>query len=276
MHFSFKGFISGLAFILLAALPASISAQETPPAAPVATPQPTPQEKPVKPDKNAPVVFTADQIAEGAILIYGGRASMGQIKRTTMERGKIAVTVADGTTDNALYEKRIIRGENIEKDKWRIDQRYPSVEFALVYNAKIFGLLNAQVFTPRQDAISAFEAQMLHGLDALLRYKENGSKLELGEKQKSMGVEYYVLDVIDKNDRKTRFYISTKSLRVMSLEYTVDAVKHVRKFHDYRYAQGMLVPYRSVLLVNDKQTEETWISTVTYGQRVEESYFTES
>jgi hypothetical protein len=280
VHFSFKGFILSLAFILSGALSVGVFAQNTPPSAsatPAATPKPTPKEKPAKPDKNAPAKpVTAEQVAESSILIYGGRAGWTQIGRTTLERGKIALTSADGVTDNANYEKRIIRGENIEKDKWRIDQKFPSVEFALVYNAKIFGLLNDAVFTPRQDALSNFEAQMMHGLDTLIRYKENGAKLELGAKQKNLGVEYYVLDVIDKNDRRTRFFISTRSLRVMSLDFTVNSVKYVRKFYDYHYAQGLLVPYHSVLLANEKQIEESWISTVTYGQKVEESYFTES
>jgi len=280
VHFSFKGFILILAFILLGALPAGIFAQVAPsstPARPLPTPVPTPQEKPVKTDKNAPATLTVpEQVAESSIIIYGGRGGWTQIGRTTLERGKIAIVAADGSTDNANYEKRIIRGENNEKDKWRIDQKFPSVEFALVYNTKIFGLLNDAVFTPRQDAISAFEAQMLHGLDALMRYKENGSKLELGEKQKHLGVEFYVLDVIDKNERRTRFFISTRTLRVMSLEYTMGSVKYARRFYDYRYAQGLLVPYRSVLWADDKQLEESWISTVTFGQKVEESYFTES
>jgi hypothetical protein len=82
--------------------------------------------------------------------------------------------------------------------------------------------------------------------------------------------------VIDKNERRTRFFISVRSLRIMSLEYEMNAVKYVRKFYDYRLAQGLLVPYRTVLWTNDKQTEESRISTVTYGQKVEESIFSES
>ena len=34
-----------------------------------------------------------------------------------------------------------------------------------------------------------------------------------------MGVDFYVLDVTDKQNRKTRFYLSTKTFRVMMLEY---------------------------------------------------------
>ena len=83
----------------------------------------------------------------------------------------------------------------------------------------------------------------------------------------------YVLDVTDKQNRQTRFFISTRTLRVMSLEYTEDAVKYARKFYDYRYAQGTLVPYRTTLSVGDRQIEESSVSTITFGQKVEEDVF---
>ncbi len=278
MHFSFKGFIFNLLLVLSGSLSAGVLAQQPPPAA-TPVPTPSPAEKPVKLDKNTAakqVQFTPEQLAEAVVIVYGGRTFQTQVGRTTLEHGNLSITNADGTVDNAKYEKRIVRGENMEKDKWRVDQKFPSVEFALVYNTKIFGLLNDSVFTPRQDAVISFESQMYHGLDALLRFRENGSKLELGEKKKNLGAEYYTLDVIDKNERRTRYLISVKLLRVMSLEYTENSVKYVRKFSDYRYAQGLLVPYRTWLFANDKQVEETVISTVTYGQKVEESYFAES
>jgi hypothetical protein len=98
----------------------------------------------------------------------------------------------------------------------------------------------------------------------------------LGAKIKNLGLEYYTLDLTDKSDRKTRFFISTRTLRVMWLEYTANSVKYTRRFYDYRVAQGLLVPYRTVLMNGETPIEETWVSTVTYGQKVEDSFFTES
>ena len=88
-----------------------------------------------------------------------------------------------------------------------------------------------------------------------------------------MGVDYFVLDVTDKQNRQTLFYISAKSFRVMMLEYTEDGVKYKRKFYDYNYAQGTLVPYRSVLWADGKQVEEVEIQTISFGQKVEENMF---
>jgi len=223
---------------------------------------------------------TAEQVAESTVYFYGGlggREYLKQIRKTTIERGKITVTNAEGKTEQANYERLILRGDSLDKERIRFDQEYPSAKFALVYNNdKVFGIFNEAVFTPREDATKAFQNQIWHGLEALLRYKENGSAVALAEREKIMGVDYYVLDVTDKQNRKTRFYISSKTLRVMMLEYTEDDTKYRRKFYDYNYAQGTLVPFRTVLWANDKQIEETNIQTISFGQKVEEVIFNES
>ena len=88
-----------------------------------------------------------------------------------------------------------------------------------------------------------------------------------------MGVEFHLLDVTDKQNRKTRFFISAKQFRVMILEYTEDGIKYKRKFYDYNYAQGTLFPYHSILWADGKQIEETTVLTITFGQRVQEDLF---
>ena len=222
---------------------------------------------------------TAEQFAESTVYIYGGlggRDLLKQIRKSTIERGKISVVNAEGKTEQASYQRLVLRGDSLDKERIRFDQEFPSAKYALVYNNdKIFGVFNDSIFTPREDAVKAFQNQIWHGLEALLRYKENGSTVALAEREKIMGVELIVLDVTDKQNRQTRFYISSKSFRVMMLEYTEDGVKMRRKFYDYNYAQGTLVPFRSVLWAGDKQVEETNIQTVSFGQKVEEDAFKE-
>ena len=216
----------------------------------------------------------AEQIAELSILVYGTRENLKQIRKTTVERGKVSVVNAEGKTEQANYERWILRADNLEKERIRFDQEFPNAKYALIYDGnKIFGLFNESVFTPREDAQKAFENQIWRGLETLLRYKENGSKVELAGRDKLMNVEFYLLDVTDKQNRKTRFYVSTKTYRVMMLEYTEGETKYRRKFYNYNYAQGTLVPYRTVLWANDKQIEETEIQTISFGQRVEENMF---
>ncbi len=224
--------------------------------------------------------YTAEQIAESTVVIYGGlggRANLNQIRKTSLERGKISVVNADGKTEQANYERWILRADTLDKERIRFEQEFPNARYALVYAGdKIFGLYNDSVFTPREDASKAFENQIWHGLEALLRYKENGATVALAGRDKLMGVDFYMLDVTDKQNRKTRFYISSKTFRVMMLEYTEGETKYRRRFYDYNYAQGTLFPFRNVLWANDKQIEETDVQTVTFGQKLEESIFQES
>lgn len=269
-------FFTLTAFLFLASVSlaaAQVKVEKSP------TPTPTPEKKEKKQSvdlKNA----TAEQIAESTIFIYGalgGRDYLKQIRKTTVERGKLNTFSADGKTELANYEIQILRGDGLDKERIRFDQQTPSSKYALVYNNdKIFGIFNDTIFEPRADAAKSFQNQIWHGLEALLRYKENGAALALAEREKVMGVDFHILDVTDKQNRKTRFYISTKTLRVMMLEYTEDGTKYRRKFYDYNYQQGTLVPFRSVLWANDKQIEETTIQTIIFGQKVEEENFKES
>jgi hypothetical protein len=248
-----------------------------------ATPTPTPKSSsksqqnlaPNSKDNKAPA--TAEAIVESVIIIYGypgGRKTLDQIRKTSIERGKMQLVNAQGQTEPVNYITVSIRGENLDKERIRIDQEYPSIKYSLVYNdARTTGLYNETVFTPRGDATKQFENRVFHGLEALLRYKENGSTIELAGHEKIMGVDFYFIDVTDKAGRRTRFYVSSKSFRVMMIDYEDEGVKYRRKFYNYNYAQGTLVPFRSTLTANDKVVEESEILTVTYGQKIDEDIF---
>lgn len=282
----FKSLIT-LSILLLSGVLA-VSAQET--AKPTPTVQPTPTASPTPAGNQNPNIqatqpntaidknnLTAEQLAESTIFIYGGglgRVNLDQIRKTTIERGKINTTDAKGKPETANYELLIMRGENLEKEKVRLDRAFPNSKFALISaNEKVFGIFNNNVFAPREDALKEFQNRIWHGLEALLRYKENGSTLVLAGREKHLGVDFYLLDVTDKQNRKTRFFISQKSFRVMALEYTADAIKYKRKFYDYNYAQGTLVPYRTVLWADDKIVEEMSIQTISFGQKIENYMF---
>jgi hypothetical protein len=257
---------------------ASVVSAQTVAATPEVKPTPSPSSSTQAANsKFDPKNPTAEQLVEGTIFIYGiggGRAILNQIRKTTQERGTTILTAADGKTERVNYQRFIIRGESLAKEKIRLDQELPSARFSLVFaDSKIFGIFNNNIFTPRDDTAKAFENQIVRGLEALLRYKENESTLALAAKEKLMGVDYHVIDITDKQDRKTRFYISAKSFRVMMITYEDDGVKYKRKFYDYNYAQGTLVPYRTVLWANDKQVEETDVGTITFGQKVDEGLF---
>lgn len=236
-------------------------------------------EKPQKVERD-PKNPTAEEVAESAIFVYGSRAVLTQIRRNGVERGRIIKATPEGKTEESTYERRFVRGDNSEQDKIRLDQKLPQMEYSLIFGeGRLWGLINGAAFTPRQDAVNAFVSQQKHSIDALLRYKENGATLSLVGKEKQKGLDLYVLDLIDKEKEKTRYYLSTKSLHVLWLDYeeapSVGAtpLKYSRRFFDYRYAQSTLVPFRSVLLEEGKETQETRIFTVTFGIKLDNAVF---
>jgi hypothetical protein len=261
----------------------TVLAQAQPSPSPVATASPTPTPGAARQAPQPAVKFdikniTAEQVIETSLIAayaFGvGRPLLNQIRKTVVERGKATYTAADGKIEQANYQKFAIRGDSLTKEKIRLDQEFPNARYSLIFaEEKIFGVYNNTVFTPREDAAKAFENQIVRGLEAFLRFKENGSTIEMGPREKQMGVDFYLIDVTDTQQRKTRFYVSTKSWRVMMLTYEEAGVKYRRRFYDYKYAQGTLVPYRTVLWADDKIVEETEIGTVTYGQKVDEELF---
>ena len=234
---------------------------------------------PVKVDKNQKA-YTAEQVAEATIYVYGSRPILAQIRRNGVERGRITRFMPDGKSEEASYERRFIRGESAEKDKVRLDQKTPSLEYSLIYgDGRLWGIINGASFVPREDAANTFRSQHRHSIDALLRYKENGSTVtSLGKKQEK-GLDLYLLELVDKDKQSTRYYISAKTFQVLWLEYEeapstgATPLKYIRKFMDYRVVQSTRVPYRTVLLEEGRQTQEIRILTITFGVKIDDSVF---
>ena len=284
MFSRFRAVLFGTALSLMAPFGYAVAQSPNTTPAPVQSPRPnatkatpTPTPPPLAARKFDPRNLTAEQIVETVIVSYGypvGRALLNQIRKTTLERGRASVTNTEGKVESVPYERYVIRGDNLYKERVRLDQEFPSARYSLVKaDERIFGIYNNSVFQPRADAAKAFDNQIVHGLEALLRYKENESKIDAQQREKIMGVDYYIIDVTDKQERKTRFYISAKTFRVMMLTYEEDGVRYRRKFYDYNYAQGTLVPFRTVLWAGDKMIEEVDVGTITFGQKVDEELF---
>lgn len=251
---------------------AAVRGQETPKGE-----KPKKEEEPrrVKGDKNP----TAEQVAETVVLVYGSRSGLHQIRRTGVERGKITRTAADGRPEEISYERTFKRGETFEKDKVRLDQRLSTIQYSLVFNdGRVTGLLRGTPFTPKQEDVTQMLTERVHGIEALLRYKETGATVKYNGKENQKGLDLWVLDLTNKENRSTRYYISSKTGRILWLEYEDAAagatpVRYKRSFHDYRVVQGTLVPYRSVLYEGDRQVEVSQVMTVTYGVKMDDSLF---
>ena len=276
----FLALIALIAFSVSLALPGRTQAAAVGQEPKQETKPETKQEPKPDPKQNSKdTKFTAEQIVESVILIYGTRPGLEQIRRNGIERGKLTRTNTEGTTEETEYERRFVRGANLDKDKIRLDQKLPTMEYSLIFgDGKLWGIINGAAFTPRQDATANFISQHHHSIDSLLRYKECGSTITLVGKDQQKGLDLFVIDLTDKDKRKTRYYISARSLRVLWLEYEEGnpggvAMKYTRKFLDYRLVQQTLVPYRTVLLEDGRLSQESRVLTITYGVKVNDSIF---
>lgn len=262
--------VSLFAVLMLFGSVFSISAQQQNP----------PQGKTSAQEKSNAKTPTAEQIAETVIFVYGRREALNQVRRNGIENGRITRTLEDGRTEAITYERRFVRGDKTEKDKIRVNQKTPTIEYALIFrNGEVSGIINEASFTPRQETSTEFLAGLHHDIDTLLRYKENGSQLTLVGEDKIKNVDVYILDLVDTAKRRTRYYISKQKWRVLWLEYEepiaagATPTKFKKAFYDYKYAQNTLVPYHVILYANDKPLLETNVLTVTYGVKMDDSIF---
>ncbi|MBX3283040.1 MAG: hypothetical protein KF756_11245 [Acidobacteria bacterium] len=251
-------------------------AQPSPTPTPAADEPPKPMPTPdLKAISNKPA--TAEQVAETAIFIYGlggGRPRLDQIRKTTIEKGFTKHTDADGKVQQGDYETSIIRASDLYAEKIRMDRSFADARYSLIWaDGKTTGVYNTTFFTPDDAVVKGFEDGIFRGLEGLLRYKENGSTLELAGREKDLGVEFFLIDVTDKSSRKTRYYVSVKSFQVKMLTYEHNGVKYKRKFYDYNYVQGTLVPSHSVLYADGKMVEDTQIKSISFGQQVNSDLF---
>jgi hypothetical protein len=223
--------------------------------------------------------YTVEQVVESVILVYGSRQALDHIRKNGIERGKITRFTSQGASEESNYERRFIRGENLDKDQIRIDQKLPTMEYSLIFgDGKLFGVVNGAAFTPRQEAVTSFLDQHHHSIDTLIRYKECGATINLVGKDQQKGLDLFIVELVDKEKRKTRYYISAKTLRILWLEYEDSVaggtpVKYMVKFLDYRPVQQTWVPYRTVLFEDGRQSQETRVLTITYGIKLDDSIF---
>lgn len=231
---------------------------------------------------------TAEQIAETVVGVYGGfpgrpdvaRQILAQVRRNGIERGRTTSATEEGRTEETTYERRFMRGANSAADKIRLDRRSPQLEYSLIYNGgQVRGVINGATYTPRDDATADFLTRSRQDIDALLRYRENTSTVAVAGRDRQRNIEMYMLDLTDRENRRTRYYVSARSFRVLWLEYEIapqpgaTPVRYKRTFHEYNYAQSTLVPFRSVLYADNRQIEESRILTVTFGVRMDETVF---
>lgn len=233
-----------------------------------------------------------ESIVEIAIIAYGTRKQLDTARAAIQEEGTIRLATDQGDLTGS-YSLRSMRREKTWQDLLRVDlelhtpeadsgARTPPIKYVVGFNgASVWSAQNNQYVTPRPEAEMAFRAQLTHEYMALLRYKEDGSKLELVGPEKVVGLDTNAIDLTNPNGEKTRFWVSTKTYRVLHAEYQL-------KMHDdqppvkyrisytytpFRVVQNTLVPSRRVMTQDGKFVQEITLNNIVYSAKLDPEIF---
>ena len=245
--------------------------------------------------KAGPAKLTqVEAIVELALIAYGGRKQLEIARAATQEAGTIRLATDQGDL-SGNYLLRSMRKEKSWLDLLRVDlelsapdnsagQSGPSIKYVIGFNgASIWSAQNGQYVNPRSGADIAFRAQLTHEYMALLRYREDGSKLEYVGPETVVGVETNVVDLTTPDGEKTRYWLSTKTYRVLHCEYELKLVEGQppTKYRiDYYYTpfssaivQNTLLPVRREMKQDGKFVQEIKLLNINYSAKLDPEVF---
>ncbi|HKS40640.1 MAG TPA: hypothetical protein VJX74_08475 [Blastocatellia bacterium] len=245
-------------------------------------------------NKAAPVKLSpVEALVEVAIIAYGGRKQLEAARANIQEQGTIRLATDQGDLAGN-YNLRSSRREKSWQDLLRVDlelsppdtdessAKPPTVKYVIGFNgASVWSAQNNQYITPRPDADAAFRAQLTHEYMALLRYKEDGSKIELIGPETVVGLDTNVIELTTPDGEKSRFWLSVKSYRILHAEYqmklgTDQPATKYRISYFYtppKIAQNTLIPTRRVMTQDGKFVQEIILTTVTTSAKLDPEIF---
>lgn len=234
-----------------------------------------------------------ETIVELTIIAYGGRKQLETVRTGIQEEGTIRLATDQGdlTGDFIL---RSLRREKTWQDLLRVDLNLTppggesrqgaagNVKYIIGYNgATVWSAQNNQYVTPRPEAEAAFRAQLTREYMALLRYKEDGSKIELVGPETVVGVDSNVIELTNPNGEKTRYWVSTKTYRILHVEYelkiaesqTTTKYRISYYYTPFRVVQNTLVPVRRVMTQDGKFVQEINLNNIIYSAKLDPEIF---
>jgi hypothetical protein len=230
-----------------------------------------------------------ETLAEYVIFAYGTRAVLQSARANIQEEGTIRLATDQGDMTGS-YTLRQSRREKSTQDLLRVDLELTPpensgakpIKYIIAYNgASVWSAQNAQYVNPRPEAEAAFHAQLTHDYTSLLRYKEDGSTVELKKPETIVGVECNVLEMTSPNGSKTTYWVSAKTYRILHLEYALalaegqPPIKYRISFFytPFRVIQNTLVPTRRVMMQDGKFVQEVTINQFNYSTKFDPEIF---
>lgn len=221
-----------------------------------------------------------EDIVEFAIkAYYGTRAGLYGIQRNGTLRALVKFITPDGIREGRSITK-FIRKEKLSEDLLMIDLELPGTRYTIGFDGKeTWAIQDGEIQQPAPEAVEAFRSAHEHSYEALLRYKENGAKLEYVGMNKFGTLEMDIVDMIAANGARTRYEISRRTGRILyanyeeKMESRPEPVKYRLYFKDFRVIQNTLVPYEIQVFQDGKLVEERKVVESVFNVQLDEKAF---
>ncbi len=222
---------------------------------------------------------TVDKLVEFAIQNYGGRQAIFTVQKNGIVKNNLKLINGENIREGRTVTKFIRKPKSTE-DLVILELDLPETKFTMGFDGeKSWATNNGEKAELSSELASAFRTSYTHGYESLLRYKEDGGKVEFVETKKMASLEIDVIDLTSADGSKTRFEVSRRTGRILQLEYETKGVdgnptKYRLLYQDFKIVQNLVVvPYKTVVYENGVKVEERTIIEAAYGVQLEEKSF---
>jgi len=217
-----------------------------------------------------------EDVVESSILYYGSRAALYGIQRNGTLRALIKFFTPEGTREGKSVTKFIRKGK-LAEDLLMIDTELPGTRYIMGFDGQeTWAIQDGEIQTPTKEAADAFRSAHEHGYEALLRYKENGSKLEYVGTNKLGTLEMDIIDMTSPSGARTRYEISRRTGRIIYANYEDSKstpVKYRLYFKDFKLIQNTWVPTGIQVFQDGKLIEERNLVESVFNIQLDEKAF---
>jgi hypothetical protein len=217
-----------------------------------------------------------DIVERSIILYYGSRAGLYGIQRNGTLRALIKFISPEGTREGKSVTK-FIRKEKIAEDLVMIDLELPGTRYIMGFDGKeTWAIQDGEIQKPSQEVVDTFRSAHEHNYDALLRYKENGSKLEYMGTNKLGTLEMDIIEMTSPSGAKTRYEVSRRTGRIIYANYEdprPTPVKYRLYFKDFKLIQNTWVPQEVHVFQDGKLIEERRLVESVFNIQLDEQAF---
>ncbi len=224
---------------------------------------------------------TVDKLVEFAIASYGGRNAVFQVQKNGIIKNNLKLINGENIREGRTVTK-FIRKNKLLEDLIILEIELPDTKFTMGFDGeKTWATNNGERTELSPELSAAFRTSYAHSYEALLRYKEDGSKIEYVETKKIASLEVDTIDLTTAEGAKTRYEVSRRSGKILYLEYettpaTPDAKpnKYRLHFQDFKIVQNaVVIPYKTLVYENGVKVEERNVIEAAFNVQLEEKIF---